>query len=325
MEETLDPAKITVGVVGLGLMGSSIAAALLMAGHRVKAIAPVPGEKEIAPARIGYQLHCCERAGICGTSPGNYLLSLVVSDDFGQLADCSFVLECVKEKVEIKVSIYQSICGVVGEDVIIASNTSAIPISFLQRHVPAPGRFIGVHWAEPAYATRFMEIIRGDQTTPETARRVFALARLWKKEPTLLKKDIRGFITNRLMYSITREALHLVEAAEAGMEDVDKAIRYDMGSWITMMGIFRRMDFQGLKDFPAIFDAVFPMLSNAGSVPRLMQDIVESNVGNSGARQALYRYTEEEARQWEEAFIAFSRDIYHLAAKYPSPVDPPPF
>lgn len=317
MTEQLDTQNISVGVVGLGLMGTSIAVSLLIAGHRVIGIAPVPGEKEEAPENIKDQLTLCEKDGLLTKPPESYLLSLIISDNYELLNNCKLVLECVVEDVEIKETVYKNIIPFINADTIIGSNTSAVPISLLQQYVTHPERFIGIHWAEPAFATRFMEIICGSQTSIQTAEWVFDLAHYWGKEPTILKKDIRGFITNRLMYAAYREALHLVENGEATIEDTDKAFRYDAGSWITLMGIFRRMDFLGLNDYWQICNHILPELNNSNEVPELMQHLVDIKATGVRNGKGLYEYTVDEAKDWEEAFASFNRDIYQLASLYP--------
>jgi 3-hydroxybutyryl-CoA dehydrogenase len=320
MLESTVTGGIPVGVVGLGLMGSSIVAALLRAGHPVKAIAPLPVDLETAAQRIQEQLLHCQKSGLLANPVDFYASQLVISDDYRQLQDCQLVLECVTEVTEVKEQVYQKIAAEVKQDAVLASNTSAIPISILQQYVPHPERFLGIHWAEPAYMTRFLEITCGEQTSPEQADWVFKLAHEWEKEPTLLRKDIRGFVTNRLMYAVYREAFHLVETEEARIEDVDKAFRYDAGSWMTLMGVFRRMDYLGLPDFLETFQAVFPKLCNSNEVPALMQKMIGMKARGTQDAQGLYAYTPAEAKEWDEAFAAFNQDIYKLAALYPAEV-----
>ncbi|WP_353124414.1 3-hydroxyacyl-CoA dehydrogenase family protein [Parapedobacter pyrenivorans] len=313
----IDVKSTTVGVVGLGLMGSSIVLSLLASGHRVVALAPISGEKERAAGHIAALLRHADSAGILqyGIAPCVDRMKLV--EDYSELALCQVVLECVIEDKEIKKIVYERIADSVATDTIIASNTSAIPISELQVLVPHPQRFLGVHWAEPAYMTRFLEVTCGKQTDPEIADYIMRLGIKWGKEPTLLKKDIRGFITNRLMYAVFREAFCLAEAGHITLSDSDKAFRYDMGSWVTLMGIFRRMDFMGTTDYIKGFGQLFAMLSNSTEVPVLMQQIVEQRGRGVHNMNGLYEYTQEEAKTWDHAFARFNRDIYELAEKYP--------
>lgn len=297
-------------------MGSSIVACLLLAGHRVVAIAPLAGETEEGFSRVSDQLLQCEEAGLTTKKIDSYIEYLTVSEDYRTLANCALVIECVIEQLDIKASVYRKITNVVSETTIIGSNTSAIPVSELQRCVVNPERFLGIHWAEPAYMTRFLEITCGEQTDPENANEIFEIAHQWGKEPTLLKKDIRGFITNRLMYAVYREIFQVVESGKATQEDVDKAFRYDAGSWITLMGIFRRMDYMGLNDFDTMMRAVFPRLSNAEKTPEIMRQMVIENARGVFNGKGLYDYTDGEADEWEEAFANFNAEIHKLAAEY---------
>lgn len=310
------PENMPIGVVGLGLMGSSIAVSLLLAGHRVKGIAPLAEDMTTAPDRIYNQLMHCEKSGLLSQPKESYLSRFSISTNYTTLSDCEIVLECIIEKESIKEEVYRKITEVVGEDVVIASNTSAIPISTLQAYVTHPERFMGIHWAEPAYATRFLEITCGNQTSAERAEWVFNLAHQWGKEPTLLRKDIRGFITNRLMYAVYREGLTMVENGETTLADIDKAFRYDEGSWITLMGIFRRMDMMGLENYLEIFKTIFPKLSNKDSIPAIMQHIIDIDAKGTQNSKGLYPYIDGEAKEWDRAFSLFNKDISVLADEY---------
>lgn len=317
MKNRINTGEINVGVVGLGLMGSSVITALLISGHKVKAIAPQPIDMANGPRRIEDQLRHCEKGGLLSEEKGFYLKRLVVTEDFSHLTNCSLVLECVVEDLAIKETVYQKITEKVTFDTVIASNTSAIPISHLQKKVANPERFLGIHWAEPAYMTRFLEITCGAKTSARYATWVFDLAHQWGKEPTLLSKDIRGFVTNRLMYAIYREMFSLIERGEATTESVDKAFRYDAGSWMTLMGVFRRMDYLGIRDFYPVFRNIFPTLSNDDGVPPLMREMMKRKWKGTQDARGLYSYTEAEAKAWDEAFALFNEDIFKLAAKYP--------
>jgi 3-hydroxybutyryl-CoA dehydrogenase len=309
---------IEVGVVGLGLMGSSIVICLLCSGHKVKAIAPMRENYLTALSVIKRELLLAEEAGLLQHPIDYYLARLEISEEYEDLASCKLVFECVIEKPEIKFKVYKLIADTVPASTLIATNTSALPISFLQKTVPHPERFLGIHWAEPAYMTRFLEITKGAQTSQDAIDYAQNLAYKWGKEPTVLKKDIRGFITNRLMYAVYREALHLEACGVATIEDLDKAFRYDAGSWMTFMGVFQRLDMLGVADYRTIFTNLFPALSNAGTVPVLMEEMIGKNARGTKNRIGFYTYNKEEGESWDSAFARFNRAIYKLVADYPS-------
>src|SRR6185369_9538026 len=124
------------------------------------------------------------------------------TSSFTDLAQSDFVIESVMEDAEIKSKVFDDIEQVVAESVPVASNTSAIPISALQRARLHPERFLGMHWAEPAHATRFLELIRGQLTCDSAFKRAAELARRCGKEPSFVDRDVPGFIANRLGYAV---------------------------------------------------------------------------------------------------------------------------
>lgn len=306
-----------IGVVGLGLMGTSIIVSLLVSGHPVIGIAPLPSDMDGALDRIHSQLNHADEAGLLSENVDYYLKRLHLTEDYSKLKSCSLIQECVTEVIAIKTEVYLKISQNTESTAVIATNTSAIPISVLQENVNLPSRFIGIHWAEPAYMTRFLEVTKGALTDKKIANRVLSLARTWNKEPTYLKKDLRGFVTNRMLYAVYREMFAILENGEASMDDLDKAFRYDAGSWMTYMGLFKRMDQLGLSDFKEIFENIFPQLDNSQTVPTTMQAIVKVQGKGINNGKGLYNYTKEEAIKWEEAFKDFNHEIFHLAAQYP--------
>src|SRR5262249_47366411 len=140
-------------------------------------------------------------AALADSWPQRYVTAASLAD----FAPCGFVIESVVEDLAIKQQVFGQIEAAVRDEVPIASNTSALPITLLQRGRKVPARFLGMHWAEPAHATRFMELIRGEQTSEEAFQRAAELARRIGKRPSLVQKDVPGFIVNRLGYAMYRE------------------------------------------------------------------------------------------------------------------------
>ena len=308
---------IQIGIVGLGMMGCSITTCLLMAGHQVVAVAPIPLDMQTAESRIKSHLEQCGKEGLIGESACFFLESLIITEDYRLLKDCKIVVECTLENLDIKRSVFKKIESVISADSIVTSNTSAIPITILQQEAYLPNRFIGLHWAEPSHTTRFLEIICGAQTDIDKAEWLYEVSHLWEKEPTLVRKDIRGFITNRLMYAMYREAFSLVENGYATIEDVDRACRNNAGYWMTFAGVFRWMDLTGVAAYHAVIKDLFPTLSNETGTPKLIDEVVKS--GGKGILNAkgFYHYTPEEAEMWRKTFEEFSFEIRRLAKKYP--------
>lgn len=305
-----------IGVVGLGLMGSSIIVSFLNSDYTVIALTPLSEEFEIGKERIDNQLQSCHKMGLLKRNVSYYKSNLLVTDQYSDLKGCDLVVECVIEIEEIKAKVYKAIEEHVDRMTVIATNTSAIPISKLQAYLSVSSRFLGIHWAEPAYATRFLEVTCGEKTDLKIAEYVKAEAEHWDKEPTLLYKDIRGFITNRLMYAVYREGFHLMDTQVASMSALDKCFQYDIGSWISIMGIFKRMDYMGLDSYVKMYSQLFPKLSNTNDVPEVMTRIASTKGRGIHNLDGLYPHSPESAKKLDDSFALFNEEIFRLIEVY---------
>lgn len=269
---------MSIGVVGLGLLGRGIVECFRAHGFEVVAVDRSEEQRARVPGATG---------------------------DFAQLANCTFVVESVTEDAGAKDEVLAAIEAVVSADTVIASNTSAIPISQLQARRAHPARFVGMHWAEPAGITRFMELIRGEHTSPETLATAEAMARRLGKDPCIVRKDIPGFIVNRIGYAMYREALHLLDTGVADAETIDRAVRNALGLWATVCGPFRWMDITG---GPALYAKamapVLPALCNATEPSPTMQ------------RARFHECSEDEQRRWEELYHRHAQRVGEMQREY---------
>lgn len=309
---------MTAGVIGLGLMGHSIIACLLSAGHRVVGVTRDPARHRGTRGHVWRLLKQMKREGLTRKDPAKLAANLTIANDYAALAPCGIVIESVIENMAVKLETYRKVEEVVSPKAIIASNTSSIPVSLLQCDARHPERFVGIHWDEPAHVTRFMEVIAGEKTDPAAARRVMKLAARWGKEPSLLRRDVRGFITNRISYAMFREACHLVDSGVATVEDVDRSLRNDVGWWMPFVGPFRYMDLMGIEAYYRVMKDLLPELSNSPEIPAAMRRVVESGGRGVANGRGFYRYTPAQASRWKNLFLKFNYEIRHLAMKYPA-------
>jgi len=295
----------TIGVAGLGLLGRGIAACFLGHGFRVIGFTrrePTHEEarRYIAQAMQDLVAHAGFPAALVEEWVGRYT-PVDSCETFGR---CDFVVESVVEDLAAKRRVFDELEAVVRPDVPIASNTSALPVTGLQQGRKHPERFLGMHWAEPAHATRFMELIRGERTSDAVFEAVAALARRIGKEPSLVRKDVPAFIVNRLGYALYREALYLLEQGVADVETIDRSCRNALGLWSTICGPFRWIDISG---GPALYaraiEGVLPSLSNATELTDEMKELVKADARGITNGRGFYQYTEEEAQRWEELFL----------------------
>ena len=315
-QETMSE-KMRIGVVGLGLMGSSIVTCILAAGHEVTALTRNIERSDEARKRITNFLVQLQEEKMLKGDPGKILKNLTITDDYTLFTNHEIVIESIIENVDEKKQVFQQLEGILASTAVIGTNTSAIPVTILQSGLKHPERLLGIHWGEPAHILRFLEVICGEKTDIRYAERIVALAEEWGKEPSLVRRDIRGFITNRLMYSMMREAIYLVENGYATIEDIDRACRNDMGYWITFAGLFRFMDLTGIPAYLTVMKDLFPELDNSTKAPHFIDELVTSGAKGVSNAHGFYSYTKESAEKWEKLFIKFTYEIRKLAEKYP--------
>jgi 3-hydroxybutyryl-CoA dehydrogenase len=307
-----------VAVIGLGLMGRSIAACLLAAGHRVTGVTNDMAGSAVVPQRIQELLREMHEEQLLLEDVSLTMQRFTMTESLSDAADAILVIESVTEDLKLKRELLQNAEQIVSPTCILASNTSALPISLLQEGALHPERILGIHWDEPAHVTRFMEIVPGNATSQANLDRVAAMAPRWGKEPATLRKEIRGFISNRISYAMFREACHLVDEGVCSVEDVDRSLRNDVGWWIPFVGPFRYMDLMGVEAYHRVMGDLLPDLSTQQEIPKLMRDVVESGCRGISNGRGFYNYTEEEAKAWEARFIEFNYKIRRLTAEFSS-------
>lgn len=307
-----------VAVVGLGLLGRGIAARFLASGFTVIALDPSEAQRIAARERIAQMMgELIDAGGLSEILRAEWPARYTATDDYAELNGCTFVVESVTEDLAVKEQALDAIEAAVAPETVIASNTSAIPISRLQQGRRHPSRFIGMHWAEPAHATRFMELVRGDQTSDAASAAAARMAERLGKEPSLCQKDVPAFIVNRIAYAMYREALHLVETGVADVETIDRAVRNTLGLWATICGPFRWIDLTGGPELYAhAMERVLPTLSKDDAVSPTMQALAESGARGIANGRGFYPYTPEEAQRWEELYRRHAWRVSQMLDEY---------
>jgi 3-hydroxybutyryl-CoA dehydrogenase len=311
-------APVDVAVIGLGLMGRSIVACLLAAGHRVVGVTNNLTASADVPQRVKEMLAQMHTEGLLDADAETVMHRFSMSAAMQDIAGCGIVIESVTEDVDLKKEIVRQFESVVADSAIFATNTSAIPVSELQEGAKHPERILGIHWHDPAHVTRFMEIIPGKATRTEYVARIIALAPSWGKEPSVLKREIRGFISNRISYAMFREACHLVDSGVCDVEDVDHAMRNDVGWWMPFAGPFRYMDLMGVEAYYRVMKDLLPDLTTSPNVPTLIKEVVEAGGRGISNGHGFYRYTAAEAAAWEAGYTEFSYKMRQLMMEYRS-------
>ena len=313
----------TVGVAGLGLLGRGIAACFLAHGFRVVGFTRSESTHAEARRYIARAIdELIERADFPPRLAGEWVDRYTPVRSCDTMGGCDLVIESVVEDAAAKREIFEQIEAVVRSDVPIASNTSALPISRLQADRRHPERFLGMHWAEPAHVTRFMELIRGTQTADEPFQAVARLARRIGKEPSLVQKDVPAFVVNRIGYAMYREALNILESGIADAETIDRSCRNALGLFATICGPLRWIDLSG---GPALYanaiEGVLPSLDNSTELPETLKKLRDDDARGIANGRGFYEYTDEEAARWEALFLEHAWNVRKLMNEH-FPIEP---
>ena len=305
----------TVGLVGLGLMGRGIATCLLARGLKVVAYNRTASRRRSAAKAIEGHIEEVRRRKVrTAAQLRGWRGRLTLTGSLDGLADCPFVIETVKEDLTLKRDVYDRLEAGISPRAIIASNTSGIPVTILQQGRLHPERFIVMHWAEPAWITPYLEVAPGPATSARAKRLTRRLGLAAGKNPTVANFDIRGFISNRLMYAMMREACHLVESGVADVETIDRSFRNDIGCWASIAGPFRWMDLTGLPAYATVMEGLFPDLSNRQTLPKMMKRLVDRGAQGVANGRGHYKYTPAQARKWLRMWTDFTYDLQELLA-----------
>ncbi len=230
-------------VVGSGLMGSGIAQVCAQAGIEVLLTDACEEALDKAVQNIAWSVGKLIEKGKLSGDAETIVKRIRVVKGFESARGIDLAIEAVFEKIEVKQEIFKILDETCGSDTLIASNTSAIPITELASVTRNPERVLGIHFFSPVPMMQAVEVIRGICTSDETMSKARAFVVQIGKEPIMVNRDIAGFVVNRINFPAAIEAMRLVEEGVATVEDIDKGLRLGSGR---KMGIFETGDMVGL-------------------------------------------------------------------------------
>ncbi len=257
-----------IAVVGAGLMGHGIAQVFASAGHSVRVFDPQPESLASLHQRIADNLAALgQNADAVNQVSGHSDLSEAVG-----MAD--IVFEAAPEKLALKQSIFTDLERAARPDALLASNTSVIPIGQIAERIETRHRVVGTHWWNPPYLVPLVEVVQADGTSDETIAHMMALLTSVGKTPVHVKKDIAGFVGNRLQHALWREAIALVGEGVCDAETVDTVVKASFGRRLAVLGPLENADLVGTDLTLDIHDHVLPALDRSSEPLPIHREIV---------------------------------------------------
>ncbi|GAA3812622.1 3-hydroxyacyl-CoA dehydrogenase [Streptomyces phyllanthi] len=296
-----------VAVVGTGTMGQGIAQVALVAGHPVRLYDAVPGRARDAAAAIGARLdRLVEKDRLTGADRDAARARLHPAGSLAELADCGIVIEAVAERLEVKQELFRELEDIVDEDCLLATNTSSLSVTAIGGALRHAGRFVGLHFFNPAPLMPLVEVVSGFATDVTSATRAYETARFWGKTPVACA-DTPGFIVNRIARPFYAEAFAVYEAQGADPATIDAVLRESGGF---RMGAFELTDLIGQDVNESVTHSVWQaFFQDVRFTPSLAQRrLVESG-----------RHGRKSGHGWYDHTDGAERPEPHTAEKAPAP------
>lgn len=254
-------------VVGAGLMGSGIAQVCAQAGIHVCLNDVSRKALDSACRNIDWSVAKFIEKGKLSENHGTIMRRITTLTDFKALPEIDLAVEAVFEDIELKRHVFETLDRVCPPKALLASNTSAIPITEIAAATRRPENVLGIHFFSPVPMMPVVEVVKGIATSEQTAQDGRRFALKIGKEPIMVNRDVAGFVINRINFPATIEAINLVEAGVASVEDIDKGLRLASGR---KMGIFETGDLVGLDVTCAAMMAMYQETGEARFFPPLL-------------------------------------------------------
>lgn len=283
-----------VAVMGTGTMGPGMGAVLARAGMEVSLYDT--SAEALERAKAGYDLAwgVLDRLETPVVEGGSARYATSVAE---ALAGVEFVIEAVPEKLELKKQVYAEYEQHVGPEVILASNTSGIPATRIAADLAHPERVVVMHWSNPPHLIPMIEVVPGEKTSQATVDGTLAVIEDVGYYPCLLRKEVPGFVENRVLYAIMRECLALVDEGVVGREELDLNVKWGIGYKLAVIPPMQLLDMAGMDIYTAVASYLNPDLSNASEVSSTIRELVAQGRLGIKTKGGLFDYTDEQVGQ----------------------------
>ena len=277
-----------VAIIGAGLMGHGLALVFAQGGHEVHVTDPQAEALASLRSRIAETLKSLDRDTDC--------VALVHAAPSLQqaVAEADVIVEAAPEKLELKQELFACIESAARSNAILASNTSVIPIGKVMARVKNKSRALGTHWWNPPYLVPLVEVIQTAETDPAHIASMMALLARLGKLPVHVKKDVPGFVGNRLQHALWREAISLIENGVCDAETVDQVVKNSFGRRLAVLGPIENADLVGTDLTLDIHKQVLADLEDSHAPSPLLEELVAEGKLGFKTNRGFKDWTEDE-------------------------------
>jgi 3-hydroxybutyryl-CoA dehydrogenase len=296
-----------IAILGGGLMGHGIAQVFACAGHRVLITDPSVEIRNRIADRIGENIDelGSDRAALANVRIVDSLETCV--------AEAQWVFEAAPEQLELKQQIFSEVDRAASPEAILASNTSVIPIGQIMSRVQRRHRALGTHWWNPPYLVPLVEVVRTAETSDAAVGATIELLKSLGKSPVEVKKDVPGFVGNRLQHALWREAIALVAEGVCDARTVDEVVKSSFGARLAVLGPLENADLVGTELTKSIHSYVLPALDRSTSPSPYLDRLIEQGRLGFKSGEGFRKWTPEQQAALRE------RLTKHLKASFGAP------
>jgi 3-hydroxybutyryl-CoA dehydrogenase len=277
-----------IGVIGCGLMGSGIVEVAAKNGMDVSFVEVSDEKVQKQRGRIEQSINKAVEKGKLAKEDAEAALGRISGGtDIGSAADAHLVIEAITEDLDTKLDIFRRLSEITGDDVVLASNTSSMPIGEMAAATNRPDRVLGMHFFNPVPVMKLLELVRGLETSDETLEFARGMGERLGKT-VVVSKDRAGFIVNALLSCYLNMAVRMVEEGFASKEDIDTAVTLGLGH---PMGPLTLLDLVGIDTAYAISDVLYEQFKDPiYSAPNLMRQMVQAGHLGRKTGKGFYDY-----------------------------------
>jgi 3-hydroxybutyryl-CoA dehydrogenase len=290
--------QVNVAVLGTGMMGPGIAVGMARAGHPVALYGRTSESLERGFTTVDSMLGILVEGQVIARQEAAQARSRISGTTSLEeaTAPAAVVCESIVEDLDVKRGTFEALERYVGDETILSTNTSGLPITQVARDLRRPERALTAHFWNPPHLMPLVEIVKGERTADEYVERMRTILREADWSPVVLSRDVPGQLGNRLQHAIYREAFHIIQEGIASAEDVDIAIKNGPGLRWPVYGLIEHADMVGLDMMDAIDSYLFAALAADRTTPPVVRErVAKGDLGVKSGR-GFFEWTDERAR-----------------------------
>ena len=305
-----------VAVLGLGTMGHGIAQVFASAGHAVHCFDEETSVRTTLKDRVRKNLLAFVEADLMRRDEIDPVLARLTIHESEEetVRGAQFITEAIKEELALKQELFQRLEQWIVPDAILVSNSSTFPISQSGKGMQQPQRALVTHWFNPPHLVPLVEVVPGPATLEDVTRTTMSLMRQAGKHPLWLRKELPGFLVNRIQVAIQREVWDLLQQGVADAQEIDDALRASVGFRMAAVGPLEVHDFGGLDIQTTVYRNLVSQIRGDTELPSIVRTLVDQGHLGVKSGRGFHEYSaerrvERQGRR-DALFLALTRLLY---------------